>query len=257
VTKAALQDATVLVSMMSHLLEWGVKKYAERNLNSDDRVFFIVGDDSNNNRCQNPDQLFPEIEGGIRGRFVVNYVGSFSHLNQPMVIIEAAKYLNALGHKDRILFILAGHGDYYERCVNVAQGHGNVVFLGWVNADKITALNSISSVGVFPSAQEFAFPNKAFSYLGAGLPVLSSEHGDLNSLLEKYKAGYYFDITDPIQLANKILSLSMLDHEAYNKISENAKSLFQDYLRADKIYREYADYVEYIANKYRCGKKIG
>lgn len=255
IARKALQNATVLVSMMSHLLEWGAKRYAKRNLNTEDRVFFIGGDDFGNGCCEKSDQLFQEIEGGIQGRFVVNYTGSFSRSNHPLAMIEAAKHLNSMGHKERVLFLLAGHGDYYQHCVKTAQGLDNVVFLGWLSADRIAALNSISSVGIFPSVQEFSFPNKAFSYLGAGLPILSSEHGDLNCLLEKYNAGFHFDLNDPIQLANKILDLSRLDHETYNKISENAKSLFQDHLRAAKIYREYADHVEYIANKYSCTKR--
>jgi glycosyltransferase involved in cell wall biosynthesis len=96
-----------------------------------------------------------------------------------------------------------------------------------------------------------SFPNKAFSYLGGGLPILSSEHGDLNSLLERYGAGSYFDISNPMQLANKILDLSRLDDESFKKLSQNSKSLFQDHLQADKIYQQYADHVEHIANNFK------
>lgn len=250
ITKIALQNATALVSMMSKSLEWGCKNYAERNLTSDDRVFFIGGDEFNTRRFENIAQIFPELEGRTEGRFIVYYIGSFSFLNHPLIIIEAAKYLNSIGYKDRILFLLAGMGDYYKRCVNAANGLDNVMFLGWVDTGKMAALNSISSVGIIPSFEEFSFPNKAFSYLGGGLPILSSEQGDLKHLLEKYNAGSYFNISDPIQLANEILNLSQLDDDAYAKISENAKSLFRDHLQADAIYRKYADYVEHIARKY-------
>jgi len=255
VTKFALQNATVIVSMMSHLLEWALRRYAERNQTPDDRVFFIGGDDSNGKRVEDASELFPEIRVQIDGRFVINYIGSFSHLNQPLAVIEAVKYLNAMGHKDRILLLLAGQGDYYERCVRAAKGHDNVVFLGWLNADKIAALNSISSVGIFPSGQEFAFPNKVFSYLGGGLPVLSSERGDLNRLLEKYGAGFYFDIADRTQLAQKILELSKLDQKSFQTISDNAKSLFRECLMASKIYKEYADHVESVARKWHCSRE--
>lgn len=250
VTKAALRNASVLVSTMSHMLEWGIKEYAERKANSDDRVFFIGGDNLNIRSCENVEELFPELKGRTHGRFIVNYIGSFSFLNHPMVIVEAAKYLQCIGQMDQILFILAGNGDYFERCVNAAKGVDNVLFLGWVDTEGIAALNSVSSVGVIPSYEEVSFPNKAFAYLGSGLPVLSSENGDLNSLLGKYGAGFYYDISNPMQLANKILDLSRLDKDVFGKLCESAKSLFQDHLQADKIYRKYADHVEHIAYKY-------
>jgi glycosyltransferase involved in cell wall biosynthesis len=85
--------------------------------------------------------------------------------------------------------------------------------------------------------------------------VFSSEHGDLHSLLERYEAGFYFDISDPVQLANKILDMSNLDSQSYKKISDNCKSLFRDHLQADVIYRKYADHVEHIAHKYSCRGK--
>lgn len=255
ITKYTLQNATTLVSMMSHLLEWG-ERYAERNLKNDDKVFFLGGDKYNYSGSNHEKliQLFPEIEGRSHGRFIVSYIGSFSYLNHPLVIIEAAKYLNSVGHGNDILFLLGGQGDYYNRCVKATKGLNNVVFLGWLDSEKVVALSSISSVGVIPSLEEITFPNKAFSYLAAGLPIISSTRGDLNGLLKKYHAGFYFDISEPIQLANKILNLSKLDNKSYDKISENAKFLFKKHLQADKIYKEYADYVEYVADKYGCGK---
>ena len=253
VTRFAMTNATSIVSMMSHMLEWGIKKYAKRNRNDDDRVFFIGGDEFSNGRSIDAIQTLPVLNGKINDRFVVNYIGGFSFLNHPLVIIEAAKYLNSIGQKDRILFVLAGNGDYYQRCVKSAKGLENVIFLGWLDPDGIIALNSISSVGVIPSMEEFSFPNKAFSYLEGGLPILSSENGDLHSLLEQYEAGYYFDISDPIQLANRILDLCRLDKESYKKISENSKTLFRNHLRASEIYKQFADYVEDIACRYACG----
>jgi glycosyltransferase involved in cell wall biosynthesis len=254
IARVAMRNATVLVSMMSHLLEWGAREYAERDCNKDDRVFYIGGDDVTAACSEDVFQLFPELKGRTEGRFIVNYIGGFSYLNHPMVIIEAAKYLSSIGHKDDFLFLLAGNGDYYNRCVKAAKDLDNVMFLGWLDADGIAAVNSITSTGVIPSVEEFSFPNKAFSYIGSGLPILSSEHGDLHDLLEKYKAGFYFDISEPMQLANKILDLSRLDNESYKKISENCKCLFKEHLQADVIYRQYADHVEYIADKYGCMK---
>ena len=249
ITRTALRNATSIVSMMSRMLEWGLKDYAGRSRDSNDQVFFIGGDPPGIGRVEKVGELFPGLVEKSRGRFVVNYIGGFGHFTHPTVIIHAAKYLQSIGCHE-VLFLLAGNGDFHARCVKAAEGLDNVIFLGWLDTDGIEALNSISSAGVIPSVEEYSFPNKAFSYLGGGLPIFSSEHGELKSLLEKYQAGFYFDISDPVQLAKKILEVSRLDAESYRRVSDNAKSLFRDHLRADDIYRRYADYVENVARQY-------
>jgi glycosyltransferase involved in cell wall biosynthesis len=255
ITKAALQNATALIAMMSHMLDWGLRTYAMRNRSSDDQVFFIGGDECSFGQAEKLLEFHSKLEVKTQGRFVVNYIGSFSYLNHPLVIVEAAKYLNSIGQKDNIVFLLAGSGDYYESCVKAAKGHDNVVFLGWVDAEEIAVLNSLSSVGVIPSFERVSFPNKAFSYLGGGLPILSSDRGDLHTLLVKYNAGFYFDIADPIELGNKVVEVSRLDQVEYSKLRANAKLLFRDQLSAEEIYRRYADHVEHIAWKYSTERK--
>lgn len=251
ITRMCLQNATALVSVMNRLLEWGLCKYAGRKRDSDDRVFFIGADDPGAGTGNKAGLYFPDIAKRARSRFVVTYIGSFGYLTHPMVIIEAAKYLNSAGRGGNILFVLAGNGDYYKKCVKAAGGLDNVIFTGWLDADRIAELTSISATGVIPSIEEFTFPNKAFSYLAAGLPILCSESGDLNNLLREYNAGLYFNISSPAELADRILDLSRLDGPSYRKISENARTLFQERLTADKIYKEYAGHVEYIVDKYK------
>ena len=246
-TRYALSNATALVAMMSHLLNWAREAYACRPPLADDQVFLIGGENFDRVSLQEVERRFPELKDRTKGRFVVNYIGGFSFLTHPMVLIDAAKRLKNMGLEDQFLFVLAGTGDYHERCVRAAEGLSNTVFLGWLDVDGMAALNSVSHAGVIPSHEVVSFPNKAFSYLGAGLPIFSSERGDLHNLLKKYQAGYYFDISNPQQLADLIYELSHLDKSSYAKISANSKSLFENHLQADMIYREFANYVERIA----------
>jgi len=256
VARTAMAEATTLVSMMTQLLDWGLERYAGRPRAGDDRVYLIGGDDVSV-PSSDPATLFPQLAGRVKGRLVVNYIGSFSYLNHPMVLVEAAKAVKAMGHDDDVLFVLAGMGDFHARCVEAARGLNNVVFPGWIDNAGIAALNSMSDLGVIPSFEEFSFPNKAFSYLGGGLPIMSSEHGDLSALLEKYRAGYHFEMSDPAGLAQQIVALSKLDSEEYGKLKANARSLFHDHLRADVIYRQFADYVQEMAHKHGNGRAGG
>jgi glycosyltransferase involved in cell wall biosynthesis len=234
-TKFALRNASCVVSMMSNLLDWGLGKYAGRKANARDAVFFIGGDKFD---AVSPDcffKIFPEIEQSkLHNRIVVNYIGSYTYLTHPLTLIQAANIIKAKGLADRFAFVLAGKGDYLEKCQNAAKGLDNVFFVGWVDNNGVSALNSISSVAVLPSYEKYSFPNKTFAYLSSGLPLISSENGDLRALLDSYRAGFYFDINNPGSLAERLIEVSKLSHKSLKQFSENALKLFEDKLQLKK-----------------------
>lgn len=247
-TRFALKNATAVVSMMKNLLEWGLNNYADRSSNANDRIFYIGGDEPKKSGKDDFKSLFPEFPlDQIENKLVVNYIGTFTALTHPLELIRAAKTLRSEGFSDKIVFVLAGKGDWLEKCRMEADGLRNVFFPGWLNSAQVNALNSISSIGVLPSYEQYSFPNKTFAYLSCGLPILSSEQGDLKSLLEKYNAGYYFDINQSGDLAKKIKHLLGLETYVFQRLRANARELFCNELQAGKIYRDYADYLEKMA----------
>jgi glycosyltransferase involved in cell wall biosynthesis len=98
-----------------------------------------------------------------------------------------------------------------------------------------------------------AFPNKAFIYLSAGLPIISSCMGELRDIIEKYQIGFYYPPGDADALSSCILELYN-DPELYHKMALNAKNLFDEKFDSDKICSEYVDYLEKIAKVNGVGK---
>jgi glycosyltransferase involved in cell wall biosynthesis len=175
---------------------------------------------------------------------VVTFLGTFVRNNNPSILIECAQRL-----KDRsIVFVLGGDGELLTEMKKRAGGLPNVFFPGWLHEEDMRALLRCSHIGVCPTNQERdAFPNKAFAYLSAGLPILSAFRGELRDIIEKRQIGFYFSYDDVIALASSIARLDE-DRTLYRKMAKNAKNVFDEMFNADTIYRNYADYIEMMSN---------
>jgi glycosyltransferase involved in cell wall biosynthesis len=145
-----------------------------------------------------------------------------------------------------LAFILAGNGDLYEQIRVKAKSLPNVYLPGWLNRDEIDALLMRSSIGICPTPMQVdLFPNKAFMYISAGLPVVSSFQGDLKALVESEKIGFYFAPGAVDKLADAVVALSS-NPNIYKEMSGNAKRVFELKFNEDKIYQDFADHVERI-----------
>jgi len=249
IMRYAISRATGVVSMMKSLLGWGLSEFGDRDACALDRVFFI-GSDPQNEKTVSSTPALAVPSDFLKSRIIVNYVGTFTHMTHPTLLIEAARRLTVAGLSERFCFLLVGEGDYYQRCVQAADGLNNVFFLGWRDAREIAFINSVSTIGVIPSYEEFSFPNKTFSYLSAGLPILTSDRGELRSFLEQYNAGSWFDIRSVDSLVERLIWLSEMDAESRSSLARGAKSLFTSEFNAEKIYSEYAEYLESIVSNH-------
>jgi len=117
--------------------------------------------------------------------------------------------------------------------------------------DQVETIIKHSSVGVCPTnyVTDF-FPNKAFVYLSAGLPVLSAFQGEFKDLIKKHEIGYYYPPQNVDAIVKCIEKLSK-GKEIYKKMSENAKSIYERKFNAENIYGEFATYIEKIVDNHR------
>lgn len=237
--KQIMSKADVLISMMNTLLEWGLN-YAGRRRDTNDRVFYLGGEryvDANNE----PQEKM-EFLNKIKNKFIVVFIGTFVQNNNPTILIDCAEKL--AGHD--IHFILAGDGELFNGIKDRIKFQPNVTLTGWLNQAEINILLKQSHIGVCPaSLLRNAFPNKTFTYLSAGIPVISAFQGDLKELLEKYKIGFYYPPNDVDALINCIQKVYN-DRMLYEEMRQNAQRIFEELFNADKIYTEYAQHIESI-----------
>ncbi len=81
--------------------------------------------------------------------------------------------------------------------------------------------------------RELAFPSRVVAYLRAGLPVITSPHGELAELISTYKAGWIIDSNDLDRLA-KLTKEIVQDTIDINSFSSNARRLFEERLLRDR-----------------------
>ncbi|TLD40952.1 MAG: Glycosyltransferase [Candidatus Jettenia ecosi] len=245
--KKTMQNADGLLSMMNTLLIWGLG-YAGRERTWKDRVFYlgykrIMQSDGKSNRIS-------ELLNNLNNKFIVTFIGTFASYHNPSILLDCAKrFVNS-----NICFILAGDGELFPVIKDKASFLNNVVLPGWLNQDEITSLLQHSHLGVCPTSQvaDF-FPNKSFSYLSEGLPIISAFQGDLRDIIEKHQIGFYYSPNDVDGLTNCIKKLYD-DRNLYKKMSENTHTVFNEICDADKIYDEYARHIEIVADDYNQTK---
>ncbi len=230
-----------LFSMMESLLQWGLA-YAGRERTWKDKVFYLGY--RRPPSPSPPSRRMAELLSRLQDKFVVAYVGTFSDYHSPHVLVECAGRLAA--HTD-IIFVIAGDGPHFHAIKDAAAKCPNVAFPGWINADDTVALLDHSHVGVCPTTMALDFfPNKAFAYFSAGMPVISAFQGDLKQLLSKHHLGFYFPPNQVEILSRHILTL-FEDHSLYLQMKENVTAIYPRMFDADTIYSDYIDHLERLS----------
>jgi len=243
-----VSSADALFAITDHFLKWGLK-HAQQDQTWKDKVFYLGAPKILKVEKQELSESFKGILKSAENKFVITFIGFFHHYSDPLVIIEAARIINESNSNNEFEFefVLGGHGSSFQAVKKSAIGLTNVKMAGWLTTEEISALLNISSVGVIPSASPVAFfPNKAFSYMSAGIPILSCVSGELENLMREKKIGLNFLPQDGQELARLILKLRE-DKKNYEEMRNNSKRLFQERFNAANIYNSYAEHVEAIA----------
>lgn len=239
IIEKAFKLADGITAISEELLSWALNKYAQREKSDTDRVFYLGYHE------QQPlsEEQIPQWLNKIKSKFIVLYQGTFNYYHDPTILVDCAKkFLNT-----EVVFVLAGKGEYWEKIKKAAEGLPNVILPGWLNQKELATLLSCSKVGVCPTPQKSYFlPNKAFAYFSAGLPVISAFDGELKDICEKYQVGFYYSPGNLEELAHQI-ELLFNDRQRYLRMSENARRLFGEKFKAEKVYQDFCFYLEEMA----------
>ena len=261
-TARVIREADVVVAMMNSMLEWGLRKSGRKRL-PDDQVFYLStceGIDRKSVRELPEASVVKSILERIADSFVVLFVGTFGRVNNPILLVKAIDSINRglSGQQGRVSFIIGGSGDSFEEVRRLASQHKNVYCTGWLNQTEMDNLVVSADVGIipcsfasdaFPNEAEI-FPNKAFSYLSGGLPIIASVSGDLAQLIETERIGLLFGAGDSKGLAEAVLHLYK-ERAERDEMANNTRRLFQERFNRERTYHAFASLVEKMA----CNKK--
>jgi glycosyltransferase involved in cell wall biosynthesis len=225
--------------MITPLLNWGLK-YAGRSKTTRDRVFYI----GHRKTLYNKNDEQCDLLEHIQSKFVVTFLGTITKNNNPNILIDAAERLR---EESQIVFVIAGDGELFAELKERVSSLPNVIMTGWLSPKEMDCLLRNSHVGICstPILRD-AFPNKAFAYLSAGLPVIMPFRGDLKELAEKHQFGFYYNPNDVNLLLSHIKRL-FKDKSLHKTMSDNSKRIFDDLFNASKIYLDFAKHIESLS----------
>ena len=159
-------------------------------------------------REKNP--LFDELNLPRDGFYAV-YAGTLGILQEPDVIVDAAKLL--LNESD-IRILIFGGGALYEHVKNRIDREGitNLLLFGLYPAERVAEVYSLGNAALVPlkkGATRFAMPSKTWSALAAGRPVIvCAEPGsEWARSIEHESYGVCVNPGEPQELADAIVQL--------------------------------------------------
>ena len=192
------------------------------------RVIYIGADD---------DVFYPkEAKGQNNSKFIVEFHGSFVPLQGVQYIVEAAKILE----KENVIFKIIGKGQTYEDVLKMSKKLNvkNVLFLGWVNYNKIPDYIAESDVclGIFGETEKAkrVIPNKAFEILAMKKPLITGDSPAVREVLINRKSALLCEMANPASLAEAIMTL-MDDRDLRNSIADEGYKLFKEKFTPKKL----------------------
>ena len=157
-----------------------------------------------------------------RGKFTIFYYGSIGVQRGVHKLIEAVKDLKC------VELLLAGKGDLVPIVKNLEKKYNNIKYLGWIPTSEIDRL--IKKADLIPSLSSLympdninhilASPEKLFTAMARGVPVLVPEGSYQAKIVRKYGCGIVVDMNDTAKVREVISKLaSSLD--LCRKLGEN------------------------------------
>lgn len=245
-----LAKADSVVTMMEKWGDW-IAREGPRSPHGNDRVFYLGAERLAADPARVRDPVLKAL-AAAKGSWPILFVGAFTNRSWPRQAIAAFRLLKGNTGAVRPLLILAGDGDRRQDVEELAADDPDIVLPGFVNDAEIEALLAISKVGVTTLNGDYeAVPNKVFTYLSGGLPIISSIGGELEALLEREDIGFSCDSSAEMAAALEAL---LTDEPRRAEMAARAQRLFDEKYEARKLFGAYADHVEAVA---RCSLPEG
>ena len=181
--------------------------------------------------------------------FSKNIICYFGSIGKTADFSHVMQVAHQLKDNEDIQFVIGGLGDQLEILKEIAPS--NIIFLGWINKNEIWTIMKYAKAGIVPFIKNDNFEknltNKMIEYLAGGLPILSNINGLLGALLKRYNCGFVYDSSEEKLLSSVLTLVQNIDLQ--QEMSKNARSLYEQYYRAEKVYNEFVDYIENIITK--------
>jgi colanic acid biosynthesis glycosyl transferase WcaI len=183
---------------------------------------------------------------GLRGKFVVSYIGTHGMAQRLDTLLDAAALLQ---DDPEVHVLLVGEGAERERLVARARAEGltNVTLLGQQPRDAIPGLVASSDLVAVILRRAALFqkviPSKMFEVMGMARPMVLGVQGEAEALLRAAGAGWVVPPEEPAALAAAIRR-AKAEPEECRRRGEAGRAYVRAHYDRDVLARRYLDHLE-------------
>ncbi len=179
--------------------------------------------------------------------FVVTMVAAFEPRKDYDTVIDAAVTLCSQNKK--VIFLLIGEGSTKTRIMQKVPAEmlgTQIHFLGM--RDDIESIHQLTNVGLLITAPCEGLSNSVIEYMAAGKPVIASEGGGTDELVQNEQTGYLVENQNSKQVIEKLQSL-MDDPHLAAIMGESGQKWVQENLDVKKMTDAYFELYSRMINK--------
>ena len=170
---------------------------------------------------------------------IVGMVGAFTEKKDYRSYINVA--IEVLSKRDNITFMLVGDGKTIDECKELIPNNllGKIIFTGRQN--QVESIINIFDIGVLLTNQkvhEEGISNTIMEYMVCAKPVIATDGGGTDELIENSKTGFLFKHNSMKNISDKILFL--LDNKDIAiKIGKEAEQKILNEFTLEKMIKSY------------------
>jgi glycosyltransferase involved in cell wall biosynthesis len=249
-TRSVFSRATAVSGMTESAMQWALRKAGRRQNQYDFWHPFTYPNHAAGGPSSAADFPDPSEIPPPSSQLILCFFGTHSHRVNLEMFVEAFRRLQE--RRIEAAIVLGGKGPVTDALRSQAKGLTNVYFPGWLNAQQINHVMTISDVGVLPyNTPDFFMnmPNKIADYLHGGLPVLSCTHGEVKSLLEREGCGFWCE-PEPDAIADAVAAIAD-NRAAVREASDRAKDVYARMFDQEAVFQRVLNNLAELANASR------
>lgn len=183
----------------------------------------------------------------LENKFIIGYIGTHGMAHKLDFIVHSAAKMD----DDNIHFLFIGDGAEKQNVVELARNHdlNNVTFLDPVPKEKIQDYIASIDIALVPLKKSEIFktviPSKIFENAAMLKPILLGVDGESRKIIEKYKAGLFFEPENETDFLKQVHRLKN-DKTLYQTCQEGCRKLAKDFNRKN-LAKDMLNYLKSLA----------
>ena len=164
-------------------------------------------------------------ENNLENKFIISSVGRITQLKDYETFIKAINYVKKDIPNVKALIVGGVRSDKEDylnslkKLIIELDLKDNIIFTG--SQSKIAEIYALSDVVVSSSKKPESFGRAVAESIAMNTPVIATNHGGVKDIIIENENGFFFEVGNEKELANKIIKSKDLNFDGYTYIKDN------------------------------------